>query len=87
MTRITQNFLKCQMTKSPTEDHLNNHLKATRGGGSIMDFSALFNKAVLLSYAFTSLEGAWLPMANITHLYGKNRSGGSVILLDPWMSP
>ncbi len=28
-------------------------LKATRGGGSITVFSTLFNKAVLLSYAFT----------------------------------
>ncbi len=26
-------------------------------------------------------------MANITHLCGKNRLGGSVMLLDPWMSP
>ncbi len=30
--------------------------------------------------------GLWFAMANITHLYGKNRSGGCVMLLDPLMT-
>ena len=29
----------------------------------------------------------WLAMGNITQFYSKNRSWGSVMLLDPWMSP
>ncbi len=31
--------------------------------------------------------GQWLATENITHFYNKNRSGGSVLLLDPWISP
>ena len=41
------------MLKIKAPGHSNCLLKATRGVGSIIDFSAHFNEAVLLSYAFT----------------------------------
>ena len=40
-----------------------------------------------LKFLDLSIINPWFAMANITHLSGKNRSGGSVMLLDPWMSP
>ena len=31
--------------------------------------------------------GQWLATVDITHFYSKNHSCGSVMVLDPWMSP
>ena len=59
-----------------------NFFKGTTRGLSGVFLPLVMNPLCPLKY-----YDRWFAMANITPFYGKNRSGGSVMLLDPWMSP
>ncbi len=61
--------------------------KGTTRGLSGVFLPLAMNPLCPLKYYARSITSTWFPLANITPFYGKNRLGGSVMLLDPWLSP
>ncbi len=62
-------------------------IKGTTRGLNGIFLPLVMNPLCPLKYYDRSTTVPWFAMAIITHLYGKKHSGGSVMLLDPWMSP